>query len=377
MMKKHLFVLLALLALVSCKEVKFQPRPALPLVHVLAADSTGTARLVAQSGTRGGEGSIAIIGDPEAAILLARRFQGSDRVDNIDGRPQRDSLPDFAGETFDVVMDAYNAPYDRFWESARNLADTLRQNVLDSLREIAVLNAVNAWDSLCWRSVTDTEPLLRKQRAKMLIFTSAMQARWGVFDVDTLQQLCGGNCPVLSPVHSMLDQAYAAGARSLAVWTSRNVRDSGAWQEVFGQKGYADAHLTVLAPESALDIRTELRNLLRQYRETGRVLDALLIDSYTADLSPLRSELDLIHHEGTDENAAFQAMLSPDFFLVDPLSSLVGTTYALMRERHMFSHQIAWPAIHYYETAVSDEGAALLVETSASYAINTYVPNRY
>ena len=204
-----------------------------------------------------------------------------------------------------------------------------------------------------------------------------MQARWGVFDVDTLQQLCGGNCPVLSPVHSMLDQAYAAGARSLAVWTSRNVRDSGAWQEVFGQKGYADAHLTVLAPESALDIRTELRNLLRQYRETGRVLDALLIDSYTADLSPLRSELDLIHHEGTDENAAFQAMLSPDFFLVDPLSSLVGATYALMRERHMFSHQIAWPAIHYYETAVSDEGAALLVETSASYAINTYVPNRY
>ena len=120
MMKKHLFVPLALLAIVSCKEVKLQPRPALPLVHVLAADSTGTARLVAQSGTRGGEGSIAIIGDPEAAILLARRFQGSDRVDNIDGRPQRDSLPDFAGETFDVVMDAGNAPYDRFWESARN-----------------------------------------------------------------------------------------------------------------------------------------------------------------------------------------------------------------------------------------------------------------
>ena len=363
-MRKLLFVPLVLLALVSCKEVKNQPRPALSLVYAIAADSTGTGRLVAQSGNRGGEGSIAIIGDPEAAILLARRFQGSDHVDNIDGRPQRDSLPDFAGETFDVVMDACNAPYDHFLES-------------DSLREVAVLNAVSAWDSLCWRSVTDTEPLLRKQRAKMLIFTSALQARWGLFDVDTLQQLCGGNCPVLSPVHSMLDQAYAAGARSLAVWTTRPVRSSGAWQEVFRQRGYPDAHLTVLAPEGALDIRTQLRSLLRQYRETGRVLDALLIDSYSADLSPLRSELDLIHHEGTDENAAFQAMLSPDFFLVDPLSSLVGSTYALMRERNLFSHKIAWPAIRYYETEASDEGVPLLVETSASYAINTYVPNRY
>ena len=374
-MKKHLLIPFVLLAALSCEEVQLQPRPTLDLVHSIAADSTGAGRLVAQSGRRGGEGSIAIIGEPGDVILLARRFQGTDRVDNIDGRPVRDSLPDFAGESFEVVMDARNTPYARFWTSAEPLADSLKHVVLDSLREAAVLNAVSAWDSLSWRSAADAEPLLRKQRAKMLIFTSSLQAQWGLFDVDTLQQLCGGNCAVLSPVHSMLDEAYASGARSLAVWTSREVRNSGAWQQVFAQKGWADATLTVIAPEQALDIRTQLRSLLRQYRNSGRVLDALLLDSFTADLVPLRSELNIIKAEGTEEKSAFQAMLAPDFSIWDPSSSLIRTTYNTLRERHLFTHRIARPSVHYYETAESGEGTPLLIETSAAYAQDTYVPN--
>lgn len=375
MIKKLLPILAAVLAAVSCKEVTLQPRPTLPLVHSIAADTAGVARLIAQSGRRAGEGSVAIIGEPESVIILARRFQGSDRVDNVDGRPVRDSLPDFAGETFDAVMDACNAPYARFWVSAQGLADSLRHTVLDSLREAAVVNAVSAWDSLSWRSVSDTEALLRKQRAKLLIFTSSLQAQWGLFDVDTLQQMCGGNCFVLSPVHTMLDEAYTAGARSMAVWTSREVKASGAWQSVFAQKGWDDAHLTVISPESALDIRTELRSLLRQYRSTGRVLDALLIDSYTIDFTLLRSEMNLILHEDTDENVAFQAMLAPDFAIWDPASSLVRVTYSTLREHQLFTHRVARPSVHYYETAESGEGTPLLVETSAAYAQSTYVPN--
>lgn len=379
MMKKHLLIslFLAAVAVISCREVPAGPRTTIPLVYAVVADSTGAGRLAAQSGRRGGEGSIAIIGEPASAILLARRMQGTDRVDNVDGRPVRDSLPDFAGETFDVIMDAVGAPYVRFWNSAQLLPDTLRHESLDSLRELAVTHAVSAWDSLSWRSVSDSEALLRKQRSKMLIYTSSLQAQWGLFDVDTLQQMVGGGCIILSPVHAMLDQAYASGARSMAVWTSRDVRSSGAWQSVFAHKGWADAHLTVIAPERALDIRTELRSVLREYHATGRVLDALIIDDITANLAPLQSELALIGLEGTDEDAAFHAMMAPGFSLWNPVDALIRATYENLRAHSLFTHRIARPALHYYETAESAEGMPMLVETSAAYAQSTYVSDLY
>ncbi|MCR4843362.1 MAG: hypothetical protein K5843_00035 [Bacteroidales bacterium] len=364
MMKKCLLIPLALLALVSCKEKQAAPRPTTPMVHAIAADTAGLGRLVGQSGRRGGEGSVALIGEPGGVIALARRFQGCDRVDNVDGRPVRDSLPDFAGETFDAIIDARFTPYSRLLASDP-----------DSLRDAAVINSVAAWDSVCWRSRTDAEPLLRKQCAKLIILTSPLQAQWGKFDVDTLQQMCGGRCFVLSPVHVMLDEAYAAGARSIAVWTTRDVRDSGAWEAVFAQKGWADTNLSVLAPEPAVDVRTELRSLLRQYRESGRVLDALLVDSYDVDLVLLRSELNLIKAEGTLEDASFQAMISPDFVLLDPATTLIGATYATMREHHLFTHRIARPSVQYFETAESAEGLPRLISISSAYAQSTYVPN--
>ena len=375
MLKKIFILVSAALLAAACREAQVPPRPTLPLVCTIAADSTGVGALVAQSGRRGGEGSIAIIGEPESAILVGRLFQGCDRLDNVSGAPGRDSLPDFAGETFDVIMDAQGAPYARFWASAQSLPDSLQSTVLDSLREIAVRNAVNAWDSLSWRSTSDARPLLRKQRAKMIVLTSSLQARWGLFDVDTLQRMCGGNCPVLSPVHTLLDEAYASGAREIAVWTNREVASAGVWEEVFAEKGWADARIAVIAPTVALDIRTELREVLRQYRETGRVMDALIVDNYTVSLAPLESELRLIRQEGRDEDASFQAMLSPGFAIWDPGSSLVRYTYNLLRSRQLFTHRIARPEVFYYESAESREGTPLLVETSADYAQRTYVPD--
>ena len=158
MLKKISILVAATLLVFACRQAPFQPRPTIPLVYEIASDSTGIGALVAQAGRRGGEGSIAIIGEPENAILVGRLFQGCDRLDNVDGRPVRDSLPDFAGEHFDVIMDAQGAPYSRFLASAQSLPDSLQGTVLDSLREMAVRSAVNAWDSLCWRSVSDTRP---------------------------------------------------------------------------------------------------------------------------------------------------------------------------------------------------------------------------
>lgn len=365
-----LFPIAAFAALLAaCKPKAPAPRPAVPLVHAIVADTSGLGRLVAHAGHQGNRGSVAIIGDPADAIGLARMFLVADRADNIDGRALRDSLPDFAGESFDVILDAFNAPYIHFLSEGRQAERT------DSLRTAAVQNAVFAWDTTCVTSAADQRSLLPKSQAKVVIFTSSLQAEFGLFDVDTLQQLTGASTVLLSPVNTLLDDAFAAGARNLAVWTSRDVRLSHAWEDVFARRQSPEAHLQVITPDPALDVRTEFRNLLRQYRSAGRGLDALIIDSYSVNRAPLLSELAMIRQEGTDEDAALSRMLSPDFRILDPATSAIDATYRLFRERNLFTHRIALPFARYYETVESQDGSPVLMEVAATYAQKAYVPD--
>ena len=363
--------LAALAALFSCNRGAVALKSSLPLVVSIAADSTGTGRVVAQAGKYGAEGSIAIIGQPQEVLPLSRHFQTADAVDNIDGRPVRDSLPDFAGERFDIILpdfagerfdiilDAYNEAYAHFIPEGKDVFESA-----DSLREAAVRNAVFAWDTTCVRSSSDSKQTLEKTRAKILIFTSSMQ---------TLQTLCGGKSILLTPTDILLEQAYASGARNLVVWTGRATRRSGAWQSVFARKGWADASLVVLTPESALDIRTEFRNLLRQYRSSGRPMDALIMDSYNFDRTYLESELSLIRREGTEEDSAFNKMISKGFRILDPQQALIRTTYDMLRSQRLFTHRIARPSLHYYETEEGESGLPVLVEVTPAYIQETYV----
>lgn len=368
-MKHYLLTgLSALSLLVSCETVTVQPRPTIPLVLGIAADTSGQGGLIARAGSRGADGSIAIIGEPADVTILARRFQSIDAVDNVDGRSVRDSLPDFAGESFDAIMDAFNAPYAHFLEGPAPETD--------SLREAAVRGAMAAWDSLCYRTASDREALLRKHQAKILVYTSSLHAAYGLFDVDTLQQLTGGKSRVLSVVDVMLDNALASGPRNLAVWTTPEVRSSGAWEQVFeGKNTSGNASLSVLAPDAALDVRTELRNLLRQYQQAGRQLHVLLVDRFDVDKAPLASEVAMIRREGTEEDAAFNRMLAPDFRVVMPASALISATYGILRRDRLFTHRILRPSIRYYETVEGSQGTPILQEVTAAYVQSTYVPD--
>ena len=371
-MSRRRLILAALLLLIgaacACQQVVFTPRPTIPLVLSIAADTTGPYRLAAQAGQRGAEGSIALAGEPAEVIALARRFQRADLRDNVDGRTVRDSLPDFAGESFDAILDAVHAPYTHF------LAE---DPALDSLREATVRNAVFAWDSTCLKSSQDLESRLHKTRAKILIFTSSMQAEYGLFDVDTLQQLCGGRSILLSPAEVLLNEAFAGGALHIGVWTSRDVKASDAWQRLFGRIAPEDATLAVIAPDAALDVRTELRGFLRQYRATGRPLDILILDTYDTDLSPLQSELTMIRRAGAEEDAAFDKMLTPQFRFLEPGPVIVDATYRILRERSLFTHRIANPAVHYYQTEESEDGSPCLVEVGAAYVQRAYVSDQH
>ncbi len=366
---RYLLCLVAPFLFAACKPQQAPPRPAVAFVESVASDTSGLGRLAAGAGHGSLHGSIALIGEPREGILLSRRFVSADQLDNIDGVSVRDSLPDFAGESFDVILDALNAPYSHFFSDGTDAADRV-----DSLRTAAVQNALFAWDSTCFRT-SDLESVMIKSRAKVLVFTSALQAQYGLFDVDTLQQLTGGVSHLISPVNAMLEEAFASGARNLAVWTGRDVRASQAWQAVFEREKADGASLAVITPESALDARTEFRDVLRQYRSTGRMLDALLIDSYSVNLPSIFSELEMIRRGGTEEDAALGRMLSAQFRIEDAGSSAIRATYALLRSRNLFTHRIARPYARFFETVEDAEGGAALVEVGASYAQNAYVPD--
>ena len=336
---------------ISCRVKGPEPRPAVPLVYIVASDSSGLGRIAERAGHVGENGRIALFGERSEGIYLSRRFQSVDRRDNIDGRFLRDSLPDFSGETFDVIMDAYNEPYASFLSDSAGI---------DSLREAAVRGALFAWDTL--------------SQAKVIVFTSPLQARYGMFDVDTLQQLKGGICRLMSPVQESLKAAVRGGAKNIAVWASDPVRESGVYESVFEEMGF-EGSVVSITPDPALDICTEFRSVLRQYRLTGRKLDALILDEYGMDPAPLWSEIPIIRRAATEEEYAFSAMLPQNFQILNPGDCIVDALYVLLREENLFTHRIHRPSVRYFITEESLEGGLQQVPLSAQYVQSEYVPH--
>lgn len=318
-MKRHFIIALALAAALSvqCRQAGPAPRPTIPLVLSVAADTTGAGHVAAHAGAAGAAGHIALLGESKPTLRLAGMFLTADRVDNIDGRPVRDSLPDFAGETFDVMLDHPHEPYARYFRSGARP---------DSLREVAVRGALCAWDSL--------------SRAKILILTSPLHAGYGYFDIDTLQQLKGGRCHVLTPVHESLRAALDGGARHIAVCTEDTVRRSGVWEGVLRELS-PETRLTVLSPRPQQDSCSALESFARQYRPLASSVDALVMDSSALPADSLRAYLQA-------DTCTLTALLPSRLRLLDPDDCLVQACCSLLRRENLFSHRIQLPAANYY-----------------------------
>ena len=190
-MKKLIIPLLAILsfAAMSCKRGNTDDKDLLEFVRQTVKDSTGTFSLIKGYHDIGSLGTIAIIGEPEKSILLAERFVSSDKFDNIDGKVAKDGLPDFSGESFDVILDAYNDPYEHFIAS-----DT------DSLREAILRNVIAAVDTACYITPFNKDAKLRKSSSKIFVLSSSLNSLYGQQDVDTLFKMAGKKAKVISPV---------------------------------------------------------------------------------------------------------------------------------------------------------------------------------
>ena len=351
-MKKLVFIIAVILAVAACGQHATPVRDTIPLVKQIVEDTTGVFSLVRQYRTSGTAGSIAIIGETENALLLAREFLAADRVDNIDGLDRPDRLPDFAGEEFDVFFDSYNEPFLRMAVTSP-----------DSLREAAVRDALMALDSVAYANAYDQRARLAKNRAKLLVLASSVFATYGQFDIDTLLKMAGREPLILNPVEAVVSQV--SGMSRVAVWAPLETRP--AYEEAAARLS-PGLDLVVLSP-SERDERASFRDLLRQYREArpGMRMEALILDGFSADLDALSAEKEHIYRKITEEDMSFDRILAPEFKFIEPKSCLVSACYRLLRERNLFTHDIAYPSARYFQTEEAADGYCVPVEISSSY----------
>ena len=362
-MKQHILTVLALIvAFASCNERPAVVRDTIPYVKQLAADTTGSFHLVRTYRTAGTKGSIAVIGEPEAAAKLASVLQTADLVDNIDGRSAPDRLPDFAGETFDILMDLYNAPYLRLAASSP-----------DSLREVAVRNAITAVDTVAYSNPADPRSRLSKTRAKVFVLANSLLAEYGKFDVDTLFKMAGREAIILTSVEAMLLEAARTGCKSVAVWAPAEARSA---YENAAKALTPQMDVTVVSTTGNGILRPAFRDMLGIYRslKPSGNLDAVLLDSFTASVEELTAEKEHIHRQITEQDMAFDRILMPRFRFIEPNTSLTTALYRLLREKNLFTHDIAYPSVRYYQTEENLEGEFVPVEVSAAYLSSQQKP---
>ena len=370
-LKGHIIILSACaLAVFSCKEKPVVVRDTIPYVKQVAGDSLGTRLfdLVEDFDEGCSSGAIAVVGEPEQGTLLSRLLMRFDRFDNVDGRCGGDGLPDFSGEEIGVYLDEYNAPYDNIIRSGRT----------DYLREVAVRSFLAALDTACRVSPFDPDNLIRKAPAKVVILSSTAMSAYGLFDIDTLCRMAGKSVPVISPVHTALGKVLPEDGSTIniGVWADSSVAGARVYEEVFDEiykpsKGLRST-LTVITPDDGADVGDRFMRFLQVYKETypDKQLQALLIDDFGVNMTELSARLDEIRKEESYEMMNYSKILAPDFRFIYVMDAVAESCFRLMRQRSLFTHHVAYPSIHFYQTVddgLEDENPYTVIDFNKRY----------
>lgn len=353
----------AALTLAACQEAVYAPRPAVPLVHSLLQDTSAMGHVVKAYAGERLDGSIAIIGEPSQTLLLAESMLKADFVNNIDGSSTPDALPDFSGETLDLVLDGVYSPYGKY----------LGKDV-DALRTAVVGLSVFAMDSVCRINPFSPENMQHKLRGKVLVYSSTIISEYGQFDVDTLLQLSGIKPYTLSPVQALLEEALIGGDNvNIGVWASPEIASSGIYEAVHGRLGGASTLKVMNSAEEGAS--NAFRDILGQYRNSGKPLPmhVLLLDGFDMAADELMAEADSIRAGYSEEDMALSKVLAKDFRVIEARDALSRSCYRLMRRENLFTHNISYPKAGFYRTEKDRLGRDVLAVLSERYFTESFL----
>ena len=352
-MKKFIYIALAALILLtasSCKERSVRNRSVIAYVARLLADTTDyDYGILSAFDPKSKSGTIAVLGEPEEALLLTEALMTSDRYDNIHGNLRSDGLPDFAGEVFAPVLDVANAPYHGYVAYTNE----------DFLSEVTVRNFLAALDTACYLNSYDKDRLVPKSPAKMVVLASSYAAAYGYFEIDTLCRRAGKPVPVFSAPHSMLDYVWNRHGKgfTLGVWTTSDVLGAGVWSTVFPRSarrhGDAVATYEAFCPESSSTVVDRFMEFMSMYASVGNPgkLSAIVLDDPSVSVDELRSVVESVLKVDEDSYITWRNYLADDFEIIDPATAVAASCYTYLREYNLFTHKIAYPEVKVYTTA--------------------------
>ena len=360
-MNPRLFLLILALLPVACERQVAESRNTVPLVREILAERSDPQAKMLRHRSPTPQADITIIGSEFACDRLAESLVFRDKQDNVDARMAPDGLPDFAGETFACVEDAI--PY----------ADILSQEGEQGLREQAVRRVLAALDTVVHISPYDLEGLSVKPRSKMVILADPYLSEYGGFDVDTLLNTMGCSVPVLAPIDRMIDQAFERNDRwdlSVGIICDARFDTTGVYEKIFARKaaehGSKGASLVAIGVERRDSV---LYDFLTRYQAAGytKPLDAILIDDLSVDADQVKMELAEIVSVMNESSMTLGRLFARNFFFVDIFDTVSEQCYSFLREKNLFTHNIAKPQVTVYRPVrkpESEDGSIILIPGS-------------
>jgi len=334
------FAVLALAA-AACRPAAEEGRPTIQLVRDIAATRTDSRNIMLRSlADPDRHADIAILGGPEHSRALARTFLDIDVRDNIDGSKKHDGLEDFSGESVTVYLDEVS-----------KASDLIEKGEFEMLRNFVVNEMLSAVDTVYNLAQFDLEGLGRKASAKMIVISDPSFEAYGKFDIDTLFLLTGCGLDVVAPVHTMLDKVFEGkeGKRlTVGILCDSCYAGKGIYREIvkheFAERGVpsSDAVIFPIVENDSTDI---LQSYLDRYIASGRAgaLDALIVDDMLVDVDSLRTRLRELTSVTSAESLTYRNRVSKDFQIVGASEAITEKCFQLMRDRNLFSHDIAFP----------------------------------
>ena len=340
--------------LASCKGPEVQGEKVGEYTQSLISDTTQNAyQIISLSRNKNIQGNIAVIGEPEFTLLVSENLVKSDMFDNINGKLNPDGLPDFAGETICPTLDSFNSPYASFLTAGKE----------DALSGVNVYNFVAALDTACYLNAYDTEKILHKSRAKLVVLSSLYSSSYGKKDIDTLRVLTNSRVQIVAPVNAMLDQAWelCGNGLNLGVWTSKNILESGIYPEAIedekdSRKDLA-ASYAVIAPDTASTVAGRFLDFMKQYSASGdavKKLSAIVVDDMSVPVDELREAVKSVMAVDQDRYLTYLNYMSPDLKVIDLREAVATACYRILRSQNIFTHKIAYPQVKLYVTTASE-----------------------
>lgn len=346
--KKLLLLILLLLpmVLISCSDKSVGNRIPIPFVQNIISDTSSVefAELATFRSCISDNCAVTVIGMPVDVVYATEKLLTSDRFNNVNGSYGADGLPDFSGETVNMMADFANYPYDRFVLSGEE----------QRLSEINVRNFISALDTSLKADSKSASEYIAKNGSKVVVLASSLSSVYGKYDIDTLIKTIGLNIPVISRIHVMMEQLYSGEPINLLIWTMEKKIGEGVYAlsipEIFHSKSDVKSHYQTFSPSETGSMKDRFLNLLDLYLQSGNTgkVSSLMVDDMRVDADTLGKIINEIRYSEDVSMSVYKEIFSEDFKFATPANALSDACFRYMRKQNLFTHKVAYPDMKAY-----------------------------